>query len=109
MTGELTCSVVDALAPGLSVSVEVVKVAVQPGGTVLCRLKVAAAQLGLSLLVTETEKDTGLPGCTHWLWDGVRVTVGLAGAQGGAVKLTETVAPALLTDRGAMVTPASGS
>jgi hypothetical protein len=50
----VTWRVVDADAPGLSVSDDVAKVAVHPLGTLARRLYVDAAQLALSLLVTET-------------------------------------------------------
>lgn len=48
----MTCIVVDALAPGLTVSVGEAKLAVQPLGTGAARLRIAAEQLALSVLVT---------------------------------------------------------
>jgi hypothetical protein len=49
----VTKSVVDALAPGLIVSDEEPKDAVQPLGRAALRLKVEALQAELSLLVTD--------------------------------------------------------
>jgi hypothetical protein len=51
---DVTCSVVDAETPGLTVSDELAKVAVQPAGALASRLNVDGAQLALSLFVTET-------------------------------------------------------
>ena len=105
----LTVSVVEALAPGLTVKVGVAKEAVQPLGTPACKLKPDAEQLELSLLVTVTVYDTDEPGAVGGLLDGLSATVGLPGAQVGALNRTETVAPALLTDSTVIVTGIAGS
>jgi hypothetical protein len=81
----VTVSVVEALAPGLTVRVGVAKEAVQPLGTLVCKLKPDAAQLELSLLVTVTVYGTDVPGAVGGLLDGLSATVGFAGAQVGAL------------------------
>jgi len=78
-------------------------------GTAACRAKVEAVQPVLSLLVSETVKDTVVPGWTHWLWEGARVTVGFAGTQGSGPKLTWTAAPVVPVAAVVMVTAAAGS
>ena len=54
VVGDVTVSVVEALAPGLIVSVELAKAASQPLGGFAASAKLDAAQLDGSLFVTET-------------------------------------------------------
>ena len=62
--GDVTTSVVEAPLPGLIVSEGLAKDAVQPAGTLACKLKVAIEQLELSEFVTFTVKETAAPADT---------------------------------------------
>ena len=81
----MTLSVVEALAPGLTVNVGFVKLAVQPPDTLACKLKLEAAQLELSLLLTVTVYGTVVPGALGGPFDGLIAMVGLPGVQVGAL------------------------
>jgi hypothetical protein len=69
-------------------------------------LKLAPLHVELSLFATVTVKVMLVPAVTHWLWDGEIPTVGLAGVQVPPVSVICTVAPVLLTEVVAIVTPA---
>ena len=51
---EVTCSVVEALVPGLTARLDEAKVPVHPAGTVACSVKLEEPQPLLSVLVTVT-------------------------------------------------------
>src|SRR2546427_476322 len=83
--GAVTCSAVDALAPGLTLNVEVARLAVQPAGTADATLKLEAAQAALLRLVTDIVRLVPLPGLIE-VWEGERATVGAAGVHGGGAE-----------------------
>src|SRR2546428_21887 len=73
---DVTCRVVDALAPGLTLSTDPpARFAVQPEGTVGARLKLDVPHAALSRLVTETIRLAAPPGLID-VWDDESVTVG---------------------------------
>jgi hypothetical protein len=73
--GAVTCSVVDALAPGLTVSIVVPKLVVQPDVAAGDRLKFDEPHAGLLRLVNETVRDVAPPGLID-ACDGDSVRVG---------------------------------
>jgi len=95
--------------PGDSDRVDALHVSVQPEGSALAKLKVAAAQEELSLLVTVAAKFTAVPEATLWLWDAVMVTVGFAAEQADPPNVICTVAPELFTAVGVTVKFAAAS
>jgi hypothetical protein len=60
----VTVSEVEALLPGLIVRDELPKAAVQPAGTLVCKLKVEVEQEEVSEFVTLTVKATEVPAGT---------------------------------------------
>ena len=109
--GEVILRVDEALDPGLKAIVGLPKAADQPLGTLACKLKVAPAQLAVSLFLTVTVNVTELPGCTAAGWEGVMVTVGLVFTHWAASdeKLTRIEHPALLQVIGATLNPTAPS
>ena len=83
--GDVTCSVVDALLPALTLSaVTPLRFAVQPAGTVGARLKLDTPHASLLRLATVTVRLAAPPAVTDDC-DGESVTVGGADAHDDAV------------------------
>ena len=75
---EVSVTVVDALAPGLSVSDELPNAALHPLGTLAARLKLAAEQLEASLLVTVNVYFLAVLAVADTVVDGETASEGLA-------------------------------
>ena len=77
----MTVNVADAEAPGKIDSEPEDSVPVHPDGTTLVRSKVDAAQVVVSLFVTDSVNGTDVPAATAAPCDGEKLTVGFAAMQ----------------------------
>ncbi len=110
--GDVTCIVVEALAPGAIERLLAPSATVQPEGALAPRLKLEAVQGETSLFVTVTVYVTLVPAATLPVAELVTPTDGLTCVHvggGGPLKVTVTDAPAELTELVVMDTPESGS
>ena len=113
----ITCSVVEIVAPALTVRLAVDdRAAVHPAGTLGVRLKLDAPHEPLLRLVTATANVMLVPGTIGWAGGADSVTIGgtseQAGGGGGGgapAYVTVTDAPRLPIDVAVMLTPAAAS
>jgi len=82
VAADLTDSVALPVAPGASESDVGESVPVHPDGTTLVSVKDEVVHDALSEFVTESVNATVEPAATPALWEGDRLTVGLARTQG---------------------------